>query len=131
MPKVVYSASKGLYQTSGSGVEIGDVAVAEAAESVAFADSPATLAAYGASTMDGTAGVTLATLPDESAVGAVKFLTCNNADNFPKVTVTSGIRTDGVTVLGSLEFDAVSEHASLIWDGTNWICTSTTATEGV
>jgi len=129
MPKVLYTTAKGLYQETGSGFTVSGVAVTEAAESVAFADTGGNLTAYGAS-MDGTAGVTLATLPDGSAVGAVKFLTCNNADNSPKVTVTSGIRTDGVTVLGSLEFTAVNQHASLIWDGTNWICVSKTATEG-
>jgi hypothetical protein len=128
MPKVLYTTAKGLYQETGSGFTVSGVAVTEAAESVATADTGGNVAAYGATTLSGDGALAM-TLPDGSAVGAVKFLTCDDVDNSPVVTVTSGIQTNGVTVLDTLTFDAVSEHASLIWDGTNWICTSTTATE--
>jgi hypothetical protein len=129
MPKVVYSASKGLYQESGSGFAVGDVSVTEAAESVANADTGGNLAAYGSSTLSGDGAVSM-TLPDGSAVGAMKFLTCDSvASGDPIVLVTSGIKNDGINPLASLEFDAVNEHALLIWDGNNWICVSKTATE--
>jgi hypothetical protein len=130
MPKVVYSASKGLYQESGSGFAVGDVAVTEAAESVANADTDGNLAAYGSSTLTGDGAVAM-TLPDGSAVGAMKFITCDSvASGDPLVTVTSGIKNNGTDVLASLEFDAANEHALLIWDGNNWLCVSKTATEG-
>jgi hypothetical protein len=129
MPKVIYSASKGLYQTSGSGVEIGDVAVTEAAESVTSADTDGNLAAYGSSTLSGDAVLEM-TLPDGSAVGAMKFITCDDITSSPTVTVTNGIKNDGISPLALLTFDAVNEHALLIWDGNNWICVSKTASEG-
>lgn len=130
MPKVVYSASKGLYQESGSGFEIGDVSVAEASETLTTVKAPAT---YGTTVLDGTSvnldGPALE-LADGSSVGAVKFFTCSNiTSGDPKVLVDNGIMNDGSSPLASLEFTAVNQHALLIWNGSNWICVSKTATE--
>ena len=131
MPQVLYTAAKGLYQQSGSGFTVSDVAIAEASETVAFEDSGANLAAYGTSTLSGDTDATLATLPDGSTVGAIKLLLCDDVGGGnPEVTVTNGIQDDGTTALDTLTFSAVTQHAALVWNGSAWLCYSTTATEG-
>lgn len=125
MPKVVYSASKGLYQESGSGFEIGDVAVAEASESVASATATA-VAAYGTSVLTVTGSETLA-LAVNTNVGATKFIIAtavSGGGTGCTLTVTNGgVRSNG-SALSTLKFDAEGEFAQLISDGTQWICVS-------
>jgi len=126
MPKVVYSASRGLYQESGSGFEIGDVAIAEAAETVSAAGA---VSSFGSTTLDSTAGVMANTLAANTNVGASKFITMSADGGAATLTVTGGgIQSDG-TLLSTITFDDVGDFAVLISDGAQWICTSSTATE--
>ena len=131
MPKVIYSASKGLYQTSGSGVEIGDVSVVEASEDVTLAAHTA-IAAYGNTVIDTTLGVMAGlTLAVNSNVGATKFVTMGTDGGDATVTLgVTGVRKGGTANLASLLFDDAGDYAQLISDGTKWICISATATEG-
>jgi hypothetical protein len=130
MPKVVYSASKGLYQTSGSGVEIGDVSVVEEVESLTAGDL--VMNSYGSSSLTTTGDALPLSLAVNTNVGAVKFIT-HLVDGGGDATVTvtgGGIQDDGATPLATLLFNNPAEHALLISDGTQWLCVSTTATEG-
>jgi len=122
MPKVIYSASKGLYQTSGSGVEIGDVAVIEASEAITSTGDTAAVAAYGTTVLTVTTGADLLSLAVNTNVGATKFIVATAVAGECTVTAV-GKKQDG-SALGTLVFNAVGEHAQLISDGTQWICVS-------
>jgi hypothetical protein len=129
MPKVIYSASKGLYQTSGSGIEIGDVAVVEEAESLTAGDL--VMNSYGSSSLTTTGATLELSLAVNTNVGAVKFIThLVDGGGEAEVTLTgSGLQDDGATALNRLDFANAGEHALLISDGTQWLCVSTTAQE--
>jgi len=131
MPKVVYSASKGLYQTSGSGVEIGDVAVVEASETMsAVADTA--IAAYGNTVIDSALGLMPdLTLAVNTNVGATKFVTMSTFGANATVTLSAQfIMSSGTpSTAETLIFSAVGQYAQLISDGSKWICISATAAE--
>ncbi len=133
MPKVVYSASKGLYQESGSGVEIGDVAVVEATETM-DATGDTVIATYGTTSLDSdTAGGAIPglTLAVNSNVGATKFITMSGDDGDATVTLsTAFIESNGTTSSShTLVFSAVGQHAQLISNGSQWMVLSLTAAE--
>jgi len=125
MPKVVYSASKGLYQESGSGFAVGDVSVVEASESIT--DTDTALESYGTSSIDSTDGAVAVSLAANTNVGATKFISYDTHVSGAVVTV-GYVNTSGDVKI-QLTFDAAGEHAQLISNGTTWICVSTTATE--
>jgi hypothetical protein len=131
MPKVVYSASKGLYQESGSGFEIGDVAVAEASETMsAVADTA--IESFGNTVIDSSLGAMPdLTLAVNTNVGATKFVTMSTYVGNATVTLSVHfVMSDGnSSAADTLIFSAVGQHAQLISDGTQWICVSTTAAE--
>ena len=131
MPKVIYSASKGLYQESGSGVEIGDVSVVEASEDVTLAAHTA-IAAYGNTVIDTTLGVMAGlTLAVNSNVGATKFITMSAHGGNATVTLsTAFIESDGTTSSSdTLVFSGAGQYAKLISNGSQWMVVSLTAAE--
>lgn len=125
MPKVIYSAGKGLYQTTGSGFQVNDVAILE--EVQALTDpSGATVNAYGITTLTKTGGctATLAAPTSSEPAGAKKVISmiASSGGGVCLVTLTGGgIQDDGSTALASLSFNAVGETAVLISNGTKWV----------
>jgi len=122
MPKVVYSASKGLYQESGSGFEIGDVSVVEASEAIENG-TDTVVATHGTSVLTVGAGSDGMSLAVNTNVGATKFIVSPTNGGGSCTVTASGKKQDGTT-LASLIFNAAGEHAQLISDGTQWICVS-------
>ena len=129
MPKVIYSASKGLYQESGSGFAVGDVAIVEEAESITTGDTA--LNAYGSSSVTTGTDILSLTLAVNTNVGAVKFIThLADGGGDAQIAITGGgIKSDGSTALARVDLKNPGEHALLISDGAQWLCVSTTATE--
>ena len=133
MPKVVYSASKGLYQESGSGFEIGDVSVVEASETMDDTADTA-IAAYGSTLLDSdTAGGAMPslTLAVNSNVGATKFIAMSAHGGNATVTLsTAFIESNGTTSSShTLVFSGAGQYAKLISNGSQWMVVSLTAAE--
>ena len=125
MPKVVYTASKGLVQETGSGFEINDVALVEEVQALTDPSS-ATVNPYGTTTLaltTGTPSATLAAPTSSEPAGVKKVISCiSRSGGDATVTLTGGgIQTDGSTALASLAFDAAGETAVLISNGVKWV----------
>ena len=111
MPKVIYSAGKGLYQTTGSGFQVNDVAILE--EVQALTDpSAATVNPYGITTLTktGACTATLAAPTSSEPAGAKKVLSMIAASGGGVCLVTltgGGIQDDGATALASLSSLAI------------------------
>ena len=124
MPKVVYTASKGLVQETGSGFEINDVALVEEVQALTDPSS-ATVNPYGTTTLAITTGstATLAAPTSSEPAGVKKVISCiSRSGGTATVTLTSGgIQTNGSTALASLAFDAAGETAVLISNGVKWV----------
>ncbi len=135
MPKVIYSAGKGLYQTTGSGFQVNDVAILE--EVQALTDpSDDDVNPYGITTLTKTGGCTakLAAPTSSEPAGAKKVISmiASSGGGVCLVTITGGgIQDDGATALATLSFNAVGETAVLISNGSVWVAVAIAgATEG-
>ena len=135
MPKVIYDSDKGLYQTTGTGFQVNDVAILEEVQSLTD-PSAATVNAYGITTLTKTAActATLAAPTSSEPAGAKKVMSMIAASGAGACVVTltgGGIQDDGATALASLSFNAVGETAVLISNGTKWVAVAIAgATEG-
>lgn len=133
MPKVVYTAAKGLVQETGSGFEISDVALTAGATAgvtcngflAGFVpDAAPTTSASGAIsvasyltfiTIDGTKAYSIAA---GTAVGQLKKIMCTAAINTPAGTLTITNPVDGNT--NSVAFSALGDTLDLMWNGSAW-----------
>ena len=99
MPKVTYSATKGIVQSSGSGFIINDVSITEGSEDIV---NGGTCNAYGINVLAGTA-----TLPNGETAGQKATVIFAGAD---LLTVTSGTNLTGA---------AGAVHV-FVWNGSAW-----------
>ena len=129
MPKVVYSAAKGLHQQPGTGFEISDVPVLEEIQALS-APADAVVNPYGVTTFAITAAgntATLAAPTSSEPAGTTKICTVPGAvagGHKVRMTCTGG-------ALAHIDFDAQNETAILVSNGTKWVCISAVgATQG-
>lgn len=101
MPKVTYSATKGIVQSNGSGFIINDVSITEGSESISAAG---TCNAYGVNVLAGAA-----TLPDGDTAGQKATVVFAGAD---LLTVTNGTNITG---------SGAGEVVVLLWNGSAWV----------
>lgn len=132
MPKVVYTAAKGLHQVRGSGFEVGDVAVLEPIQALTDGHGVA-IAPHGITVLTLSAGANVSTIASGAPAGTRKVITCaarTGGSHQVNFTV-NGVQDDGSTALASLVFNAADETAVLVSNGTKWICIkSSGSTEG-
>lgn len=123
MPKVVYTAKKGLHQVRGSGFEVGDVAVLEPIQSLTDANGTA-ITPHGTTVLTLTAGANVSAIASGAPAGTKKVITCAaRTGGSHRIDFTvNGVQDDGATALASITFDAADETAVLVSNGTKWIC---------
>lgn len=126
MPKVVYSATKGLVQETGSGFQLdATVGLTNGGFVAGFIpDAAPTTSASGAIsvasyltfiTIDGTKAYSIAA---GTAVGQLKKIMCTAAINTPAGTLTI---TDFVSAgTDSVLFSALGDTLDLMWNGSAW-----------
>tara|TARA_B100000700_G_scaffold331830_1_gene470089 strand:+ start:19138 stop:19545 length:408 start_codon:yes stop_codon:yes gene_type:complete len=124
MPKVIYSAAKGLYQESGSGFQVNDVPILEEIQELSGTGALGALNPYGVTTLaltSGTPTATLAAPTSSEPAGTKKVITCaSRSGGSCAITLTGGgIRLNG-TGLATLTFDAAGETSVLISNGDKW-----------
>lgn len=107
MPKVIYTAAKGLYQTSGTGFEIQDVVLSPSSVSVS---SDTTLDAVGAILVDVSGGNVELTLNNGSAAGQECMLIVTDDGN-DLTEVSSGLS----------ETPTAGDVFVLVWTGSAWV----------
>jgi hypothetical protein len=133
MPKVVYTAAKGLVQETGSGFEVSDVGLTAAAAAGVtcngflagfIPDAASTTSASGAIsvatyftniTIDGTKAYTIAA---GTAVGQLKKIMCSAAINTPAGTLTIANPVSASTDV--VLFSAAGDTLDLVWTGAAW-----------
>ena len=122
MPKVEYTSSKGLIQTTGSGFSVGDVPVVENIETVTSTDN-VELKAYGTSlvTSDGLHNIIV---PAGSYAGQKKLVVAV-AVAAGNLTLKADTNGDGVNTNQIGVMNAVGEHVLLMWIGDRWVVLST------
>ena len=129
MPKVVYSAAKGLHQQPGTGFEISDVPVLEEIQALS-APADAVVNPYGVTTFAITAAgntATLAAPTSSEPAGTTKICTVPGAvagGHKVRMTCTGGGIQTGGGALAHIDFDAQNETAILVSNGTKWVCIS-------
>lgn len=104
MPKVTYSATKGIVQSNGSGFIINDVSITEGSEDIADGEACNT---YGVNVLAGDA-----TLADGDTAGQ-------------KVTIVFGAHPKSLTPAnllggGTVDSAAIGTVAVLVWNGSAW-----------
>ena len=118
MPKVEYTSSKGLIQTTGSGFSVGDVPVVENIEEVTTAGAT-TLKAYGTSLVT-TGGAHNITVPAGSYAGQKKLVVLSVAGgNGSLLAETDGADDDNDEAFGTMT--AAGDFALLMWIGDRWV----------
>jgi hypothetical protein len=126
MPKVVYTAAKGLVQEAGSGFQLdasvgltnnGFVAgfVPNAASSTSASGAISVATYFTNITVDGTKAFTLA---NGTAVGQLKKILCSAATNTPAGTIT--IASPVSAALDVIAISAVGDVVELVWTGAAW-----------
>ena len=105
MPKVTYSATKGIVQSNGSGFIINDVSITEGSESILAAG---TCNAYGVNVLAGAA-----VLPDGETAGQKVTVVFAGADALS----SAGGNISGGTITGS----GAGEVVVLLWNGSAWV----------
>ena len=110
MPKVIYKASKGLYQTSGTGFEIQDVVLTPSTSSVT---ATSTVDPAGAISVDTSGGAVVLTLNDGSGVGQECVVAVADGSNTLGISDGDGqVVAPGAVSTGDVIF--------LVWNGSNW-----------
>jgi len=108
MPKVTYTASKGLVQASGAGVNINSI-----------------LTTSGDQTLDATSFLTIITasggnsdltLPASADTGAIKII-MHDTDDTDRVRIVAANQSTGANI----DLDADGEFAIFIYNGSQWI----------
>ena len=136
MPKVVYTAKKGLVQQAGTGFQVEDVTILEDVQALDVNATSVVIDPYGTTTINLTSGARTSTLAAPTAAepgGVRKVITCIVRDGGSHVvTLTGGgIQDDGSTALATLTFNALGETYVMISNGTKWVgIANAGATEG-
>ena len=105
MPKVTYTAAKGLVQATGSGFNINSILTTSGTVSL----DATTFLTVGT-------GVCAFTLPASADTGAIKII-MHDTDDTDNVVIAADNQSTG----GTVTLDADGEFAICIYDGTQWI----------
>jgi len=132
MPKVVYTAAKGLVQETGSGFEVSDVGLTAAAAAGVTCNgflagfipdaAPQTLATAGAvnvtsyMTFVDAGGAIALTLAAGTAVGQLKKVMMTTAGGTATLTIANPVSAS----LDVVAFSVLGDTLDLIWTGTAW-----------
>tara|TARA_Y100001938_G_scaffold114927_1_gene158033 strand:+ start:227 stop:583 length:357 start_codon:yes stop_codon:yes gene_type:complete len=113
MPKVAYTALKGLVQNAGTGVHIGDGGF----HVNSFHTTSGTENLDGSTFVTVGTGVSSFTLPASAEAGAVKLI-MHDTDDTDNVV----LKSTNTSLGGDLTLNADGEFAVCIYNGTKWIC---------
>ena len=106
MPQVIYDATKGLYQKSGTGF-------AMASETIT-ADAATASAGIALTILDAASNDIDCTLPDGSVVGQLKWFVSIDANEY---TLTPSSLLGAAT---KISFTEIGDTACLVWTGSAW-----------
>lgn len=123
MPKVTYTATKGLVQEGGSGTQFADSSFAVGVESLsgAGACSPTIPVTLLTSTGAGEA----VTLADGSVAGQLKYIIYAVDGGTSVLTITTPLSVSAA--VNTITFTAAGECVGLVWTGSAWALLSRTA----
>jgi len=117
MPKVIYTAAKGLYQAAGTGFEINDVVLSPSTESLtAGTDASLVVQTKTAASVavDGTKEMSIS---DGTSVGQEAIVAISSAANTPLLTIRN--EDDDADIRGQGSVNA-GDVIVFVWNGSDW-----------